>query len=226
LRHRIEKSLAAGRTGIIEMASNPRGGPRTLVLASGNAGKVRELGAMLEPLGWTVRPQSDWRLAEAVEDGLSFIENALIKARHAARATDLPALGDDSGLVVDALQGAPGIYSSRYAGASAGDAANNRKLLAALAGVPEAERAAHFYCTMAFLRHAEDPAPLLATGRWDGRIVETAAGEGGFGYDPVFWVPGTGCTAAQLLPGRKNRLSHRGQALAALARQLRTAYPA
>lgn len=203
-----------------------RGGLHTLVLASGNAGKLRELGALLEPLGWAVRPQSEWRLEEAVEDGLSFIENALIKARHAARSTGLPALGDDSGLVVDALHGAPGIYSSRYAGAGADDAANNRKLLTALAGVPEAGRGAHFYCTMAFLRHAEDPAPLLATGRWDGHIADVPAGAGGFGYDPLFWVPGEECTAAQLPPERKNRLSHRGQALAALARQLRTAYPA
>ena len=202
------------------------GGRPTVVLASGNAGKLRELGAMLEPLGWAVRPQSDWQLEEAVEDGLSFIENALIKARHAARATGLPALGDDSGLVVDTLHGAPGIYSSRYAGEGAGDAANNRKLLDALSGVPEAERGAHFYCTMAFLRHADDPAPLLATGRWDGRIVEEPGGDGGFGYDPVFWVPGEACTAAQLSPERKNALSHRGQALAGLARQLQGAYPA
>ena len=202
------------------------GASHTLVLASGNPGKLRELGAMLEPLGWAVRPQSDWQLEEAVEDGLSFIENALIKARHAARATGLPALGDDSGLVVDALRGAPGIYSSRYAGEGAGDAANNRKLLNALADMPEAGRGAHFYCTMAFLRHADDPAPLLATGRWDGRIVEEPGGDGGFGYDPVFWVPGEACTAAQLPPERKNALSHRGQALAALARQLRDAYPA
>jgi len=202
------------------------GGPHTLVLASGNAGKLRELSAMLEPLGWTVRPQSDWLLEEAVEDGLSFIENALIKARHAARGTGLPALGDDSGLVVDALHGAPGIYSSRYAGAGAGDAANNRKLLHAMSGVPKHERGAHFYCTMAFLRHADDPAPLLATGRWDGQIVEEPTGDGGFGYDPVFWVAGEARTAAQLPAERKNTLSHRGQALAALARQLRDVYPA
>jgi XTP/dITP diphosphohydrolase len=199
-----------------------RGQRNSLVLASGNAGKLRELRAMLEPLGWAVRPQSDWKLEEVVEDGLSFIENALIKARHAARATGLPALGDDSGLVVDALQGAPGIVSSRYAGVDADDAANIRKLLAALSGVPEADRSAHFYCGMAFLRHAGDPTPLLATGRWDGRIAQAPLGSGGFGYDPVFWVPGERCTAAQLPPDRKNRLSHRGQALAALARQLQT----
>ena len=191
-----------------------------LVLASGNAGKLREIGAMLEPLGWTVRPQSDFGLEEAVEDGLTFIENALIKARHAARATGLPALGDDSGLVVDALHGAPGIYSSRYAGPGADDASNIRKLLVDLEGVAKSRRVAHFYCTMAFMRHARDPAPLLATGRWDGRILQAPAGEGGFGYDPVFFVPGENCSAAELPPARKNRLSHRGQALAALLRQL------
>jgi XTP/dITP diphosphohydrolase len=193
---------------------------RTLVLASGNAGKLRELGAMLSPLGWSVRPQSDWALQEAVEDGLSFIENALIKARHAARLTGLPALGDDSGLVVDALGGAPGIHSARYAGDDADDAANIRKLLQALAGVGQAERGAHFYCAMALMRHAGDPAPLLATGKWDGHIQEAPAGSEGFGYDPLFGVPGEGCSAAQLPAEKKNRLSHRGQALAALLLQL------
>ena len=192
----------------------------TLVIASGNPGKLRELSAMLQPLGWSVRPQGDWHLDEAVENGLTFIENALIKARHAARATGLPALGDDSGLVVDALHGQPGIYSSRYAGEGADDQANNHKLLQALAGTDEAARGAHFYCAMAFLRHAEDPAPLLATGKWSGRILTAPAGQGGFGYDPLFWVVGEGCSAAQLPASTKNRLSHRGQALAALLRQL------
>ncbi len=199
--------------------SDPAGG-RTLVLASGNEGKLRELGAILEPLGWRVRPQGDWGLDEAVEDGLSFIENALIKARHAARATGLPALGDDSGLVVDALEGRPGIRSSRYAGDGAGDQANNRKLLQALSGLPAERRSAHFYCAMALVRHATDPAPLLATGKWRGRILEEPAGDGGFGYDPLFWVAEEGCSSAQLTAGRKNRLSHRGQALAALLRQM------
>jgi XTP/dITP diphosphohydrolase len=175
---------------------------------------------MLSPLGWSVRPQSDWALQEAVEDGLSFIENALIKARHAARLTGMPALGDDSGLVVDALGGAPGIHSARYAGADADDAANIRKLLQALAGVGEAQRGAHFYCAMALMRHAGDPAPLLATGKWDGHVLEEPAGSDGFGYDPLFGVPGEGCSAAQLPAELKNRLSHRGQALAALLLQL------
>jgi XTP/dITP diphosphohydrolase len=192
----------------------------TLVIASGNPGKLRELSAMLQPLGWSVRPQGDWRLDEAVEDGLTFIENALIKARHAARATGLPALGDDSGLVVDALHGQPGIYSSRYAGEGANDQANNHKLLQALADTDEAARSAHFYCAMALLRHADDPAPLLATGRWAGSILKEPAGEGGFGYDPLFWVAGEGRSAAQLPASIKNRLSHRGRALAALLRQL------
>ncbi len=194
---------------------------RLLVLASGNAGKLKELSSMLMPLGWTVRSQGDWQLSEAVEDGLSFVENALIKARHAARCTGLQALGDDSGLVVDALGGMPGIYSSRYAGADADDKANNQKLLHALGAVPESERTAHFYCAMVFVRHAEDPAPLISTGKWPGKIMTRPRGEGGFGYDPLFWVPGSGCTSAELPADIKNRLSHRGQALSALATQMK-----
>lgn len=193
---------------------------RSLVLASGNPGKLRELTTMLKPLGWEVRPQSEWRLGEAVEDGLSFIENALIKARHAARLTGLPALGDDSGLVVDALGGAPGIYSARYAGPDANDLDNNRKLLEALAGVPEPMRTAHFYCAMALIRNADDPAPLISVGKWDGIIMESPAGQGGFGYDPLFHVPAEGCSSAQLAPEVKNRLSHRGQALRAMVEQI------
>ena len=195
----------------------------TVVLASGNAGKLRELTAMLEPLGWQVRPQSEWSVPEAVEDGLSFIENALIKARHAARHTGLPALGDDSGLVVDALDGAPGIYSARYAGPGADDAANNRKLLQVLEGVPDARRTAHFYCAIAMVRHAADPAPMVAIGRWDGRILDAPTGAGGFGYDPLFRVETHGCSSAELPPAVKNSISHRGQALAALVRQLEDA---
>jgi len=194
---------------------------RLLVLASGNAGKLRELSSMLEPLGWTVRPQGDWKVSEADENGLSFIENALIKARHAARCTSLPALGDDSGLLVDALNGDPGIYSSRYAGAGAGDAANIQKLLGALRGVPASQRSAHFYCAMVFVRNAGDPAPLISTGKWPGVIMDLPRGEDGFGYDPVFWVPGKECSSAELLPEVKNTLSHRGQALAALMVQMK-----
>jgi len=193
---------------------------RTLVLASGNPGKLRELNFMLEPLGWNVRQQSDWNIPEAIENGLSFFENALIKARHASKLSGLPALGDDSGLVVDALDGAPGIYSSRFAGESADDQANIKKLLQALEGVPESARQAHFYCAIVLVRQALDPAPLIATGRWDGRILENPAGERGFGYDPVFWVPGEQCSAAELPPSVKHGISDRGQALSALLRQL------
>ncbi len=193
---------------------------RTLVLASGNPGKLRELNAMFDPLGWVVIPQSDWAISEAVENGLSFIENALIKARHASQHTELPALGDDSGLVVDALNGAPGIYSSRFGGADSDDSINNHKLLSELEGVPESARSAHFYCAMALVRHAQDPAPLLATGRWDGQVMRVPAGQGGFGYDPLFWVPGQGCSAAELPEHIKNRLSHRGQALSEMMEQM------
>ena len=191
-----------------------------LVLASGNRGKLREMTAILQPLGWQVRPQSDWNVPDAIEDGLSFVENALIKARHASRLTGQAALGDDSGLAVDFLAGAPGICSARYAGEGAGDNANNAKLLEALANVPEQERGAHFYCAMVLVRHAEDPAPLIAIGRWDGRILESPQGEGGFGYDPLFWVPGHACTSAQLPPEVKNSLSHRGRALRLLVKQI------
>ena len=195
---------------------------QVVVLASGNAGKLRELTAMLQPLGWAIRQQGEWSMAEAVEDGLSFVENALIKARHAARMTGLPALGDDSGLVVDALDGAPGVFSSRFAGEGAGDAANNRMLLEAMKGIPAASRGAHFYCAMALLRHEDDPCPLLATGKWRGRILESARGEGGFGYDPLFWLESHACSSAELEPAEKNRLSHRGQALQSLLGQLTT----
>jgi len=193
---------------------------RTLVLASGNAGKLTEIAGMLQPLGWTVRPQDDWAVEPAVEDGLTFIENALIKARQAAHVTGLPALGDDSGLVVDALAGEPGIFSSRYAGDSADDRSNNDKLLQAMAGIDREARGAHFYCAMALMRYPEDPAPLLATGRWHGRILEALAGSGGFGYDPLFWVPEERCSAAQLSAATKNRLSHRGKAMIALLAQV------
>ena len=193
---------------------------KSLVLASGNEGKLRELRHMLDPLGWTIRLQSEWDIGEAVEDGGTFVENALIKARHAARHTGLPSLGDDSGLVVEALQGAPGIFSSRYAGLHGDDAANNLKLLDALQGIPGDQRSAHFYCALVLLRHAEDPAPILATGIWHGRIVDHPKGTWGFGYDPLFWVESHGCTSSELEPGVKNRLSHRGQALAALVEQL------
>jgi XTP/dITP diphosphohydrolase len=194
--------------------------PRTLVLASGNPGKLKELRAMLRGLGWEVRPQDDWNVPAAVEDGLTFVENALLKARQAARCTGRAALGDDSGLVVDALGGAPGILSARYAGPASDDAANNRKLLAALRDVPAGRREAHFYCALALVRNATDPAPLIATGRWHGRIATSPRGAGGFGYDPLFLPDGESGTAAELEAAVKNRVSHRGLALAALLEQL------
>ena len=184
-----------------------------IVLATGNAGKVRELGAMLAGLGVRVLPQSDFGVPEAAETGLSFVENAILKARNAAAHTGLPAIADDSGIEVDALNGAPGIYSARYAGADGSDSANNAKLLAALAGVPAQARSARFRSVIVFMRHAEDPSPLIAEGAWEGRILDAPRGSGGFGYDPLFLAAGRGVSAAELPAEEKNRLSHRGQAL-------------
>lgn len=195
----------------------------SLVLASGNAGKLREIDALLSPLGWNVRPQSHWNLEEAVEDGLTFVENALIKARHAASSTRLPALADDSGLVVDALHGRPGLRSARYAG-EGGSEANNLKLLGELQDVAQEDRGAHFMCVMVFLRHAEDPAPLIANGRWEGRIMTSPRGDGGFGYDPLFYVPDHDSTAAELPIEIKNSISHRGQALSSMLAMLRAEF--
>ena len=189
-----------------------------LVLASNNKGKLAELQAMLGD-SIKVRPQSDFTDIEAEETGLTFVENALIKARHAASVSGLPALADDSGLAVDALGGAPGIYSARYAG-GAGDAANNAKLLDALKDVPDAERGAQFICALALLRHAEDPIPLICEGAWEGRILHAASGEHGFGYDPLFWVPERDCSSAELSPQEKNQLSHRARAMAQLRQRL------
>ncbi|AOV15699.1 non-canonical purine NTP pyrophosphatase, RdgB/HAM1 family [Acidihalobacter aeolianus] len=198
------------------MSASPLHGVERLVLASGNPGKVRELGALLAGSGVQVVAQADFGVPEAEETGLSFVENAILKARNAALHTGLPAVADDSGLEVDALDGAPGIYSARYAGPEADDAANNAKLLGALAGVPEAARTARFRCAMVFLRHAGDASPVIALAAWEGRILAAPAGAGGFGYDPLFAVAGLDCTAAELDPAEKNRLSHRGQAVRAL----------
>jgi XTP/dITP diphosphohydrolase len=192
-----------------------------VVLASNNAGKVREFHALLAGLGLEVRPQADFGVPEAEETGLSFVENAILKARNAAAHTGLPALADDSGIEVDALNGAPGIRSARYAGPGAGDQANLEKLLESLSGVDEARRGARFQCVIAYLRHAEDPMPLICTGTWEGRITEAPRGAGGFGYDPVFLVPERGCTSAELPAEVKNALSHRGQALRRLVEALR-----
>lgn len=193
---------------------------RTLVIASGNSGKLTEFSEMLAPRGYEVRPQSDFDVQQPPETGKTFIENALIKARAAAEVSGHAALGDDSGLVVRALNGKPGIYSARYAGPQASDDDNIDKLVAELEGLPEARRGAYFYCCLVLLRHAEDPAPLIATGRWHGYILESRRGEGGFGYDPVFRDPDMGATAAELPAGEKNRVSHRGRALDALLTQL------
>ncbi len=193
---------------------------RKIVLATGNPGKVRELQALLATLNVEVVPQSAFQVPAVAETGLSFVENAILKARHAARHSGLPAIADDSGLVVDALQGAPGIYSARYAGSGASDRDNVAKLLTALHAVPEAERSARFYCTLVYLRHAEDPMPLICEGVWEGVITPAPRGTGGFGYDPVFFVSSESKTAAELDPAAKNRLSHRGQALAELLKRL------
>lgn len=194
---------------------------RDIVLASGNAGKIREMTALLAPLGLQIHPQTRWEVSSCPETGLTFVENAILKARHAAQQTGLPALADDSGIEVDALRGQPGIYSARYAGPEADDAANNAKLLQALAGVPQVQRSARFRCVIVLLTHAEDPAPILAEGCWEGWITEQPAGGGGFGYDPLFFVPEQGCTAAELTAAVKNELSHRAQALRALSARLR-----
>jgi XTP/dITP diphosphohydrolase len=191
-----------------------------LILASSNAGKVREINQLLEPLQVRVRPQGEYGVPDAEETGLTFVENALLKARNAAAHTGLPAVADDSGIEVDALHGAPGIYSARYAGAGASDQANLEKLLAVLRDVPEAARTARFQCLLVYLRHADDPTPLICQGTWEGRILDAPRGENGFGYDPVFYVPTHDCTSAELPPEVKNALSHRGQALRMLVAAL------
>ncbi|HET6603468.1 MAG TPA: RdgB/HAM1 family non-canonical purine NTP pyrophosphatase [Xanthomonadaceae bacterium] len=191
--------------------------PGSLVLASGNPGKLAELRGLLEDTGIELVAQTGLGVAEAEETGASFIENALLKARHAARATGLPALADDSGLCVDALDGAPGLQTARYAGPGADAHANIARLLGALAGIAPADRGAHFHCVVALVRHAGDPAPLVCEGVWRGRVLDAPLGEGGFGYDPVFLDPALGLSAAQLDAATKQRVSHRAQAL----RQLR-----
>ena len=191
-----------------------------ILLASNNPGKVREFNELLAGADIQVVPQSEYGVPDIEETGLSFVENAILKARNAAAHTGLPAIADDSGIEVDALRGAPGIYSARYAGEGASDADNLRKLLDALAGVPEAERTARFQCLMVYLRHDRDPTPLIFQGTWEGRILTEPRGDNGFGYDPVFHVPQLDCSSAELAPEVKNRLSHRGQALRALVAAL------
>lgn len=191
-----------------------------LVLASNNAGKVKELQALLQPLGLEIIPQSALNISEAEEPHCTFVENALAKARHASQASGLPALADDSGICVEALGGAPGVISALYAGLPKSDAANNQKLVADLKGVPN--RRAHYFCVLVLVRSAQDPEPIIAEGRWWGEVVDTPQGEGGFGYDPYFYLPKLGKTAAQLSSAEKNRLSHRSQALQALVERLQS----
>ncbi|MFL6587579.1 MAG: RdgB/HAM1 family non-canonical purine NTP pyrophosphatase [Luteimonas sp.] len=193
---------------------------KTLVLASSNAGKLLELRAMLADLPLTVLPQHELGVDDVPETGTTFVENALIKARHASKVTGLPALADDSGLIVDALDGAPGLYSARYAGSPTDDAANNAKLLQALEDLPEAQRTARFYAVIVLLRHVDDPQPLIAEGSWEGRILDAPRGHHGFGYNPVFLDPAQGLTAAEMPPEQKNRISHRALALQALRDRL------
>ncbi|NQX89783.1 MAG: RdgB/HAM1 family non-canonical purine NTP pyrophosphatase [Halioglobus sp.] len=192
----------------------------SVVLASGNAGKLRELTDLLAPLGLRLQPQSNFDVPEVAEDGLSFVENAIIKARAAARHSGLPCIADDSGIEVDYLNGAPGIHSARYS--AHGDEANNKKLLRALEGVPESRRGARFQCVLVYMRHALDPTPLICQGAWEGRILLDPAGEHGFGYDPLFYVPEHRCSSAQLSKDVKNRISHRAQASALLYNALRS----
>ena len=191
-----------------------------VVLASSNKGKVKEFAELLGGRDISVVPQSDFAVPDADETGLTFVENAILKARNAAKHTGLAAIADDSGIEVDYLNGAPGIYSARYAG-DGSSAANNAKLLAALEGVPTAQRSARFQCLLVFLRHADDPTPIICQGTWEGTILTLEQGDAGFGYDPLFFVPTAGCSAAELPAERKNELSHRGQALRCLLAALR-----
>ncbi|ALS34147.1 XTP/dITP diphosphohydrolase [Pseudoalteromonas translucida KMM 520] len=192
---------------------------KTLVLATGNPGKVNELANMLSPLNINVVPQSDFNVGEVAETGTTFVENAIIKARHAAKITGMPAIADDSGLEVDGLNGAPGVYSARFAGAGATDQDNIDKLLLELGNNPI--RTARFWCVLVLMHHANDPTPLICSASWEGEITLTQNGEGGFGYDPVFFVPTLNCTSAELTKEQKNAISHRGQALQNLLQQLK-----
>jgi XTP/dITP diphosphohydrolase len=193
----------------------------SVVLASNNQGKIREINAVLQPLDLKVLAQKEFTREEAVEDGLSFVENAIKKARFAAAASGLPAIADDSGLEVDALDGAPGIYSARYAGDNASDQDNLEKLLKELQGVEEEKRTARFQCLMVYVRHENDPVPIICQGTWEGRILSAPQGNNGFGYDPVFFVPEENCSSAELPAERKNQLSHRGRALKQLLQVLK-----
>ncbi|BAP55627.1 NTP phosphatase [Thioploca ingrica] len=189
---------------------------KPIVLASNNSGKLREFAQILATFDYQVIPQSQFEVPEVAETGLSFVENALIKARQASQHTRLPAMADDSGIEVDALQGAPGIYSARFAGIGASDEDNNRLLLKKLTITPEIQRTARYHCVIVYMHHPNDPMPLICQGTWEGHIIHEPRGENGFGYDPLFYVPTHHCTSAELSPEIKNQLSHRGQALRAL----------
>lgn len=191
---------------------------KKIVIASNNAGKLREIGRILEPMGLEAMPQAAFGVPECPEPHVTFVENCIAKARHAAAHTGLPALADDSGICVDALNGAPGVYSARYAGEPKSDERNNQKLIAALQG--QANRKAHYYCVMVYVRYADDPTPIIAEGAWHGEIIDEPRGTGGFGYDPYFLVPAFGQTGAEMSMEAKNGISHRGQALRALAEKL------
>jgi XTP/dITP diphosphohydrolase len=191
-----------------------------LVIASGNKGKLRELSALLEPLNYEVHTQAEFNVPDVPETGTTFVENAIIKARHAAEITGLPAVADDSGIEVDALDGAPGVYSARFSAPAATDEKNNALLVEKLRDVPEDERTARYRAVIVYMKHAKDPSPIICEGSWEGRIVLQPRGEGGFGYDPYFFVPTHGCTSAELSAEEKNKLSHRGQALRKLVEKL------
>ena len=190
-----------------------------LILASNNAGKLKEFNELLSTIGFSVHAQGEYDVPESDEPFHTFVENALQKARHASRLTGLPALADDSGVCVNALGGAPGVYSARYAGEPKSDAANSAKLIADLEA--HADKSAYYYCVLVYVRHPEDPQPIIADGRWNGEIIATPRGENGFGYDPYFLIPSLGKTTAELAPDEKNALSHRGQALRALVEKLK-----
>lgn len=192
---------------------------RKLILASNNAGKLKEFGALLAPLDFELHAQGEFAVPEAEEPYPTFVENAIAKARHASRLTGLPALADDSGVCVNALGGAPGVHSARYAGEPKSDRRNNDKLITDLSA--HADKSAYYYCVLVFVRHADDPQPVIADGRWDGEMIAQPRGQGGFGYDPYFWIPSLGKTAAELSAEEKNCLSHRGQALRALIEKLK-----
>ncbi|MCX8579610.1 XTP/dITP diphosphatase [Gilliamella sp. CG13] len=195
-----------------------------IVLATNNQGKVNELQNLLADAGFDIVAQSQFNLPDADETGLTFVENAIIKARYAAKLTGLPAIADDSGLVVEALNGEPGIYSARYAGEHGNDESNNQKLLQALQPIPQEKRSAYFYCALVFMRHENDPTPIICLGKWNGLILNELKGKGGFGYDPLFYVPELNCTAAELTKEHKSQISHRGQALKQLIKEIKTKY--